>query len=177
MTNTKKNPPLQQSPLNDSLHDYLLELKNKNSQDPNIGTYKKKIREYLIPYRSDLPITRPTSSFLDEKKKDIVFYSFMEAPGKPHIAQHEYKRLKISWSSLRKHNTDIEVRFCYNGSSEGMWSELCDDFGIQMWPFHSSFTGKEPNAWCIHLSLEKREPEYTLYGCRHLCKRRHTVSL
>ena len=162
--NTKKNPPL----LNDSLHDYLLELKNKNSQDPNIDNYKKKIREYLIPYRSDQPCP-PLGALIpypEPKGKDIVFYSFMEAPGKPHIAQHEYKRLKISWSSLRKHNTDIEVRFCYNGSDE-MWSELCDDFGIQMWPFHSSFTGKEPNAWCIHrwynLALWENENLNVLY--------------
>jgi hypothetical protein len=151
------------------LHDYLLELKNKNSQDPNIDTYKKKIREYLIPYRSDQP-NPPSNSLVPypSEKKDIVFYSFMEAPGKPEIAEHEFKRLKLSWSSLRKHNTDIEVRFCYDGPHDNaMWSALCGQYNIKMWPFHSSFTGKEPNAWCIHrwynLALWKDENLNILY--------------
>ncbi len=151
------------------LHDYLLELKNKNSQDPNIDTYKKKIREYLIPYRSDQP-NPPSNSLVPypSEKKDIVFYSFMEAPGKPEIGEHEFKRLKLSWSSLRKHNTDIEVRFCYDGPHDNaMWRALCGQYNIKMWPFHSSFTGKEPNAWCIHrwynLALWKDENLNVLY--------------
>ena len=75
--------------------------------------------------------------------KDVVFYSFMNPPSKPKIAAHEYKRLKLSWSSLRKHNTDIEVRFCYDGE-DPMWKDLCDDYGVEMYPFHESFTGEEP---------------------------------
>ena len=43
------------------------------------------------------------------KVKNVVFYSFLNNPKKPQIAEHEYKRLKISWESLRKHNKDIEV--------------------------------------------------------------------
>ena len=133
------------------LHDYLLNLKNKDSQDPNIDTYKKEIRESLRSYRSDQPISPFDEPMhpLAYPKKDIVFYSFMDAPGKPAIGEHEYKRLKISWSSLRKHNTDIEVRFCYDGT-DVKWKNLCDDYGVEIYPFHKSFTGKEPNAWCIH---------------------------
>ena len=143
------------------LHDYLLNLKNKNSQDPNIAEYKRIIREELRSYRSDQP-SPPLDSLIPYPKegKDVVFYSFMEAEGKPKIGEHEYKRLKLSWSSLRKHNTDIEVRFCYypdlsytrfkRESEEKKWKDLCDDYGVTMYPFHESFTGNEPNAWCIH---------------------------
>ena len=53
------------------LHDYLLNLKNKNSQDPNIAEYKKTIREQLRAYRSDQP-KRWNGRALDHK--DIVFY-------------------------------------------------------------------------------------------------------
>ena len=82
----------------DELHDYLLNLKNKDSQSPHIAEYKKTIREELRLYRSDEPHP-PMNSLLPypEKKKDIVFYSFMEAPDKPKIGEHEYKRLKLSW--------------------------------------------------------------------------------
>ena len=156
------------------LHDYLLNLKNKNSQDPNIAEYKKTIREQLRAYRSDQP-KRWNGRALDHK--DIVFYSFMEAEGKPKISEHEYKRLKLSWSSLRKHNTDIEVRFCYRKDysyapakaieEEKKWQDLCDDFGVTMYPFHESFTGNEPNAWCIHrwynLALWSNENLNVLY--------------
>jgi len=146
------------------LHDYLLSLKTKNSHDPNIAEYKKTIREELRSYRADYP----SSYYPKKEKKDIVFYSFMEAPGKPKIGEHEYKRLKLSWSSLRKHNKDIEIRFCYserinlfrdpestlgkdrNDSHFDKWASLCNDYGVTMYPFHESFTGKEPNAWCIH---------------------------
>ncbi len=135
-------------------HDFLMDLKHRNSDDPNIDEYKKVIRKHLETYRSNspLPPTDYTKSQTGEMfPKCIVFYSFMEPlDDKPKIAEHEYKRLKISWSSLRKHNTEIEIRFCYRGDNEEMWSELCDEFGVQMWPFHESFTGKEPNAWCIH---------------------------
>ncbi|SVA40245.1 uncharacterized protein METZ01_LOCUS93099 [marine metagenome] len=106
----------------------------------------------LVPYPSD--------------GKDVVFYSFMDAPNKPKIAAHEMKRLRLSWSSLRKHNTDIEVRFCYDGNDLA-WTKLCEEFNITMYPFHESFTGKEPNAWCIHrwynLSLWKDENLNVLY--------------
>ena len=148
------------------LHDYLLNLRNKNSQDPNIAEYKRIIREELRDFRGHVPITvdhQPTA-------KDVVFYSFMEAPGKPKIGEHEYKRLKLSWSSLRKHNTDIEVRFCYDGKEPNLttkWKDLCDDYGIVMYPFHESFTGTEPNAWCIHrwynLALWANEDLNVLY--------------
>ena len=157
------------------LHDYLLNLKNKNSQDPNIAEYKRTIREELRAYRSDQP-SPPMGSLTPYPSdgKDIVFYSFMEAKGKPKIGEHEYKRLKLSWSSLRKYNTDIEVRFCYDGDAEeglwpsrAKWKDLCDEYGIIMYPFHESFTGEEPNAWCIHrwynLALWKDEHLNVLY--------------
>ena len=155
------------------LHDYLLSLKNKNSLDPNIAEYKRTIRKELHPYRSAQPIT-PLISHNKNTAKNVVFYSFMEAEGKPKIGEHEYKRLKLSWSSLRKHNQDIEVRFCYHPDlsytrfkmdesvstrsvffveqekEQDRWRSLCDDYGVLMYPFHESFTGKEPNAWCIH---------------------------
>ena len=160
------------------LHDYLLSLKNKNSQSPHIAEYKRTIRKALQAYRSDQP-SPPLDSLLPypSEKKDIVFYSFMEAEGKPKIGAHEYKRLKLSWSSLRKHNTDIEIRFCYypdlsytrfkREKEESRWRSLCDDWGVTMYPFHESFTGNEPNAWCIHrwynLALWKDEDLNILY--------------
>ena len=190
------------------LHDYLLNLKNKDSQDPNIAEYKKTIRNELASYRSDLPLSR----LFPKDGKDVVFYSFMEAKGNPNkdnIATHEYKRLKLSWESLRKHNKDIEIRFCYNGMpcrktdepepieagrpwqkhADGRfrhgefdvgdyswafvndmhikWIELCKEHNVKMYPFHESFTGNEPNAWCIHrwynLALWKDENLNVLY--------------
>jgi hypothetical protein len=150
------------------LHDYLLKhLRNKNSQSPNIAEYKETIRNELRAYRSDQP-SPPVDSLIPypSNGKDIVFYSFMEPFRKPKIGEHEYKRLKLSWSSLRKYNTDIEIRFCYNGNKK-MWSKLCEEYGVKMYPFHSSFTGKEPNAWCIHrwynLALWKDESLNVLY--------------
>ena len=165
------------------LHDYLLNLKNKNAQDPNIKEYKKEIRKALRSYRWNIPADynlHTRSSLANDpldNTKDVVFYSFMEAPGKPKIGEHEYKRLKLSWSSLRKHNTDIEVRFCYTGDPnyapaksiemDEKWKSLCDDYGVEMYPFHESFTGNEPNAWCIHrwynLALWKDENLNLLY--------------
>ena len=150
------------------LHDYLLKhLRNKNSQSPNIAEYKETIRNELRAYRSDQP-SPPVGALTPypSNGKDIVFYSFMEPFRKPKIGEHEYKRLKLSWSSLRKYNTDIEIRFCYNGNKK-MWSKLCEEYGVKMYPFHSSFTGKEPNAWCIHrwynLALWKDESLNVLY--------------
>ena len=143
---------------NESLHDRLMGLKNKSAQDPNIEEYKKEIRKALVPYRSKIPQSYTSSPLTP--RKDVVFYSFMEAEGKPKIGEHEYKRLKISWSSLREHNTDIEIRFCYHPDlsytrfkreeEQAVWQNLCDDYGVTMYPFHKSFTGNEPNAWCIH---------------------------
>ena len=162
----------------DQLHNYLLNLKNKNSQDPNIVEYKREIRAALDGYRTTIP---RTNLMLKEKNdtppKNVVFYSFMEAEGKPKIGAHEYKRLKLSWKSLRKHNTDIEVRFCYRKDlnwapaktieEEEKWKNLCDDYGVTMYPFHESFTGTEPNAWCIHrwynLALWANEELNVLY--------------
>ena len=96
------------------LHDYLLGLKNKNAQDPNIAEYKSQIRQELNNYRTNQPdqymLHSRSSLHKEDPPKDIVFYSFMEAPGRPKIGEHEYKRLKLSWSSLRKYNTDIEIR-------------------------------------------------------------------
>ena len=147
------------------LHEYLLNLKNKDSQDPNIAEYKKTIRKELYPYRSQLPITI-FPQLKPSQYTNVVFYSFMEAPGKPKIGEHEYKRLKLSWSSLRKYNTTIDVRFCYNGT-DPKWQSLCDEYNVKMYPFHESFTGEEPNAWCIHrwynLALWKRENLNVLY--------------
>jgi hypothetical protein len=106
-----------------------------------------------------------------EVRKDIVFYSFLNNPNKPAIAEHEYKRLKISWQSLRKHNKDIEVRFCLSGCAEEyeeeIWGELCEDNNVLMFPFHESFSAELPNAWCIHrwynLALWKDENLNVLY--------------
>ena len=133
-------------------HDFLMDLKHRNSDDPDIDEYKKVIRKHLATYRSNQPY--PPSDYTNTQaeeitQKCIVFYSFMEPLDKPKIAAHEYKRLKLSWSYLRKYNTEIEIRFCYNGTDE-KWEKLCKEYDVQLWPFHSSFTGKEPNAWCIH---------------------------
>ena len=165
-------------------HEYLLELKHKHDSKKywNIAEYKKTIRQELDSYRSNQPdqyhLHTRSSLYKDEPSiQNIVFYSFMEAEGKPKIGEHEYKRLKLSWSSLRKHNQDIEIRFCYypdlsytrvkREKEQDKWQSLCDDFGVEMYPFHESFTGKEPNAWCIHrwynLALWYEENLNTLY--------------
>ena len=169
------------------LHEYLLKhLKNKNSQSPHIVEYKRTIREELRSYRADQPHP-PMNSLVPypSEKKDIVFYSFMEAPNKPKIGEHEYKRLKLSWSSLRKYNKDIEIRFCYseminlfrdpesklgkdrNDSLFDKWKSLCKEYNVIMYPFHESFIGNEPNAWCIHrwynLALWENEDLNVLY--------------
>tara|TARA_Y100000310_G_scaffold114984_1_gene113529 strand:+ start:826 stop:1968 length:1143 start_codon:yes stop_codon:yes gene_type:complete len=170
----------------EELHEYLLGLKNKNSQDPNIAQYKANIRKELEEYRSNPceNYSLHTKSSLHHKwneemstPKDVVFYSFMEPEDKPKISEHEYKRLKLSWSSIREHNTEVEIRFCYRKNyawapakaitEQNKWQSLCDDFGVEMYPFHESFTGNEPNAWCIHrwynLALWKDESLNVLY--------------
>ena len=160
----------------EEFHEYLLKL--KLTSEKTLAEYKKTIRQELESYRSDQPCP-PIDSILPypTEKKDIVFYSFIEAENKPKIGEHEYKRLKISWSSIRKHNQDIEIRFCYHGDlsytrfkqekEEARWQSLCDDWGVEMYPFHESFTGNEPNAWSIHrwynLALWKDENLNILY--------------
>ena len=160
----------------EEFHEYLLKL--KLTSEKTLAEYKKTIRQELESYRSDQPCP-PIDSILPypTEKKDIVFYSFIEAENKPKIGEHEYKRLKISWSSLRKHNQDIEIRFCYHGDlsyapfkaerEQEKWQSLCDDYGVTMYPFHESFTGNEPNAWSIHrwynLALWKDENLNILY--------------
>ena len=148
----------------------------------DIAEYKKTIRQELDSYRSNQPeqyqLHTRSSLYKDEPSiQNIDFYSFIEAENKPEIGEHEYKRLKISWSSLRKHNQDIEIRFCYHPdlsytrfkreAEQEKWQSLCDDFGVEMYPFHESFTGQEPNAWCIHrwynLTLWKNENLNILY--------------
>ena len=163
------------------LHEYLMGLKNKNSQDPNIAEYKRIIRKVLKEYRSTPceNYSLHTKSSLHHKwneemstPKDVVFYSFMvPPPGKERITEHEYKRLRISWSSIREYNKDIEIRFCYSGDMDSedakKWASLCSDHNVTMFPFHESFTGNEPNAWCIHrwynLALWKDESLNVLY--------------
>ena len=138
------------------LHELLQTLKGKNSFDVDIAETKKTIRNELVAYRSDQP-NPPMHPYAlipyPKVRKDIVFYSFLNNPSKPAIAEHEYKRLKLSWSSLRKHNTDIEIRFCLDGCTDhetNIWKSLCADYKISMFPFHDSFSADLPNAWCIH---------------------------
>ena len=160
------------------LHDYLMTLKNKSAQDPDIQEKKREIRAELEGYRTTIPRTNLMLRAQNATPKNIVFYSFMvPPPEKERITEHEYKRLKISWSSIREHNTDIEIRFCYKShldyapaktiEMEEKWKDLCDDYGVEMYPFHESFTGAEPNAWCIHrwynLALWKDEDLNVLY--------------
>ena len=92
----------------EELHTYLMELKNKNVQSPDIITYKETIREALDQYRSIIPRTNLMLNEQGGVNKNVVFYSFMEAPNKPAIGDHELKRMRISWRSLRKFNKDIE---------------------------------------------------------------------
>ena len=132
----------------DELHELLQTLKEKNSFDVNIAETKKTIRNELVAYRSDSPNPPmlPYALITDpDQCKDIVFYSFLNNPSKPAIAEHEYKRLKLSWESLRKHNSDIEVRFCLDGCTEHeyhIWLTLCEDNNVSMYPFHESFSNE-----------------------------------
>ena len=76
----------------EEFHKYLLSLKNKNSQDPNIVEYKRKIREELYDFRKCTPRSNLQLKKTKEKIKNVVFYSFMDPKDKPKIADHEYKR-------------------------------------------------------------------------------------
>ena len=163
----------------EEFHEYLLKL--KLTSEKTLAEYKKTIRQELDSYRSNQPdqyqLHTRSSLHAVDPPKNIVFYSFMEAEGKPKIGEHEYKRLKISWSSLRKHNQDIEIRFCYypdlsytrfkREKEEARWQSLCDDWGVEMYPFHKSFRDTVPNAWSIHrwynLALWKDENLNILY--------------
>ena len=164
------------------LHNKLLTLR-KLEVPPSPETLKEikaEIRSVLLDYHSRIPdlngfrrhgeIEERGRLHDRSKVKNVVFYSFLNNPKKPQIAEHEYKRLKISWESLRKHNKDIEVRFCLDGCSEHeyhIWSLLCEDNNVSMFPFHSSFSATLPNAWCIHrwynLQLWKDEDLNLLY--------------
>ena len=74
--------------MNTELHKRLLNLKNKNSQDPKINEYKKEIREALVSYRTDIPRTNLMLNGKNGTPKDVVFYSFMNPRDKPKIAAH-----------------------------------------------------------------------------------------
>ncbi len=150
----------------DILHEKLLTLKNSKTLEPDyIRKFKSEIREELLDYHSRIPelngwrrhgeIEERGRLHDRSKIKNVVFYSFLNNPEKPQIMEHEYKRLKLSWSSLRKYNKDIEVRFCLGGEMSDpndiqVWSVLCEEHNISMFPFHSSFSADLPNAWCIH---------------------------
>ena len=73
----------------EDLHNYLLNLKNKNSQDPNIAEYKREIRAALDEYRTTIPRTNLMLKEQGGTAKDVVFYSFMNPKNKPKIAEHE----------------------------------------------------------------------------------------
>ena len=172
----------QQMNNNEILHDQLLALKDRHTvKDFDLVKTKKQIRDALVDYRSRIPELNGWRRHgeLEERgrlhpksAKNVVFYSFLNNPDKPQIMEHEYKRLKISWSSLRKHNKDIEVRFCLGGEMSDpndiqVWSVLCEQYNIRMFPFHDSFSADLPNAWCIHrwynMALWKDEDLNLLY--------------
>ena len=148
------------------LHTKLLKLKHlgKSPSPEYINAAKSEIRAELKDYHARIPDLNGYRRHgeLEErgrlrdasKAKNIVFYSFLNNPNKPHIAEHEYKRLKISWESLRKHNPDIEVRFCLGGEltdkEKQIWSLLAEANNVVIFPFHDSFSADFPNAWCIH---------------------------
>ena len=140
------------------LHELLTSLKNNHTirEEPKKLYYLKQIiRRELGPFRSNQP-SPPMNSLVPYPaiKKNIVFYSFLHNAEKPYINEHEYKRLEISWRSLRKFNKNIEVRFTLGGdmpqTSKEMWQNLCESYGIKFFPFCSSFSPDLPNAWCIH---------------------------
>ena len=142
----------------DELHELLLTLKGKDASSVNIAETKALIRAELRDYRTEqpsptVPPYTPPWMLNSDPKKDIVFYSFLNNPERPMIAEHEYKRLKISWESLRKHNKTIEVRFCLDGCTEHeyhIWQTLCEANSVELYPFHEAFDRNLPNAWCIH---------------------------
>lgn len=146
----------------EELHNYLLKnIKQQYYEDKKgldrIVEIKNQIRNYLRDFRRTQPceymLHAGNALHPEQKSKNVVFYSFWDNPEKPEIAEHEWKRLKISWKSLRKHNKDIEVRFCYSGDKFRYaydFHMLAEEYNITLYNFHDSFTGKEPNAWCIH---------------------------
>jgi hypothetical protein len=163
---------------NKILHDTLLQLRDPEHR-PNtpegISLLKFKIRDQLRSYRSAVPNIGHNSFTLNHaypNLKNVVFYSFLHNAENPSINEHEYKRLKISWKSLRVHNKDIEVRFCLGGQKlttkdKSIWQNLCDDYGITLYGFHKDFQETLPNAWCIHrwynLALWEKENLNILY--------------
>ena len=146
------------------LHAQLLSLKDRHTNKQfDLAKTKAEIRSHLVDYRSRIPDLNGWRRHgeIEERgrvhpstAKNVVFYSFLNAPDKVHIMEHEYKRLRISWKSLRKYNSDIEVRFCLGGDMEPnhvkVWEQLCDEFNIKMYPFADTFSVDLPNAWCIH---------------------------
>ena len=60
----------------EELHTYLMELKNKNVQSPDIVTYKETIREALDQYRTTIPRTNLMLNEQGGVNKNVVFYSF-----------------------------------------------------------------------------------------------------
>ena len=69
----------------EKLHDYLMTLKNKSAQDPDIQEKKREIRAELEGYRTNIPRTNLMLKSKNGTPQNIVFYSFMEAPNKPKI--------------------------------------------------------------------------------------------
>jgi len=168
----------------EELHKKLLTLKDLGTPDPDyIQQFKTEIRKELIDYHARIPelngwrrhgeIEERGRLHDVSKVKNVVFYSFLNNPDKPQIMEHEYKRLKLSWKSLRKYNKDIEVRFCLGGKMSDptndvrVWTVLCKEHNVTMFPFHSSFSVDLPNAWCIHrwynMALWKNEDLNLLY--------------
>ena len=114
---------------------------------------KKEMRELLLTFRNGslLPPSLP---------KPIVFYSFLSNPSNPKVNEHEFKRLDISIGSIRKHNPNIEIRFCLD-KPEMCPDHFISDYNVVVEPFHSDFDSTLPNAWCIHrwYNLKRWEKE------------------
>ena len=139
--------------MNKKLHDKLLSLRTDRPTDPeSLKLLKSEIRAQLRGYRMRTPRDGERLRF---DCTNVVFYSFLHNSDNPKINEHEYKRLRISWKSLRKHNSTIEVRFCLGGKLKDpnhiiVWEQLCKEYDIKLYPFHKSFSNDLPNAWCIH---------------------------
>ena len=56
------------------LHEYLMTLRNKSAQDPDIQEKKREIRAELEGYRTNIPRTNLMLSKTSTRKKNIVFY-------------------------------------------------------------------------------------------------------
>ena len=113
---------------------------------------KKEMRELLLTFRNyGGPKVLP---------KPIVFYSFLSNPTNPKVNEHEFKRLDISIGSIRKHNTEIEIRYCLD-KPETCPDHFISDYNVVVEPFHSDFDPTLPNAWCIHrwYNLKRWEKE------------------